>query len=69
MKPGVSAQGKPTIASEGIRLARRSQWGLRRRPRQWGAQGDDTIMCQSTGCSDPLPLLPRLDHVLQTDLT
>ena len=28
-----------------------------------------TVMCQSTGCSDLFPLLPRLDRVLQTDLT
>jgi hypothetical protein len=38
-------------------------------PRQRGAQADDTIMCQSTGCSGPLPLLPRLDRVLQMGLT
>jgi hypothetical protein len=28
-----------------------------------------TVTRQSTGCSDPFPLLPRLDRVLQTDLT
>jgi len=43
--------------------------GLRRSPRQQGTQGDSTIMCRSTDCSDPLPLLPRLDRVLQRDLT
>jgi DNA-directed RNA polymerase subunit N (RpoN/RPB10) len=40
---------------------------LRRSLRQRVAQGD-AIMCQSTGCSDPLPLLPRPDRALQTDL-
>jgi hypothetical protein len=29
----------------------------------------EVVMCQSTGCSGPLPLLPRLDRVLQMGLT
>ena len=33
------------------------------------AKGDDTITCQSSGCSDPFPLRARLDRALQTDPT
>jgi hypothetical protein len=45
------------------------QCGLRRSPRQQGTQGDSTIMCRSTDCSGPFPLLSLIDRVLQTDLT